>query len=138
MIIGSISLAVGAYLTVSNFQFGQRALPVKSKIVDYGSFQSQNSKSRGYTTMYSPKYEYSFEGKTYLYKSSVHSSVQEFRIGEIVEVLVDPREPQNPQINTFLGRWFLASLLVFLGTLFSGLGYMAYRVLGREVGAKED
>ncbi len=131
MSIGGIILAVVAYLAVSNYKFAQRALPVKGKVVDYNHYESPNSKGGGSTLMYTPIFEYSFNGKPYQYKSSTSTSSQEYEIGETVEILVDPLEPQIPLINTFWEKWFLSVLLGFMGVLFAGMGYLAFRVFGR-------
>ena len=132
MSLGGIMLAVVAYLAFSNYKFEQRAQPVKGKVVDYQSYQSANSKGGGYTTMYTPSFEYPFQGKPYRYKSSTSSSSKEYEIGEAVEVLVDPLEPETPLINTFWEKWFLPVLLGSLGTMFTGMGYLAFRVFGNQ------
>ena len=131
MVVGLIQLAVVAYLIVSHYKFEQRAQPVQGKMIDYDSYQSRDSKTGSTSTMYTPIFEYSFRGKPYKYKSSTSSSMQEYQIDEIVEVLVDPDDPQNPLINSFWEKWFLSILLGFMGTLFGGLGFLAYWFLGR-------
>ena len=125
--VGVIELAVMAYLIVSHYKFEQRAQPVKGTVIDYSTYESKNSKGNGYTTMYTPIFEYSFNGKPYQYKGGTSSSSQEYEINEIVEVLVDPQDPQNPLINSFWEKWFLSILMGFMGVMFGGLGYLSYR-----------
>lgn len=128
MSLGGIMLVVVVYLGVSNYQFSQRAILVKGKVIDYDTYQSRNDNG-GSTTMYTPTFQYKFKGKTYTYKSSTSSSSQDYEIDETVDVLVDPEEPQEILIDTFWEKWFLPILLGFMGLMFSGMGYMAYRLL---------
>jgi len=130
MSVGGILLSVVVYFVISNYQFEQRAVPVMGKIIDYESYLSKNDNG-GSTTMYTPIFQYTFNGKEYTYKSSTSSSSRGYEIGESVEVLVDPDEPLSVLIHSFWDEWFLSILLGIMGTMFAGMGYMAYRVLGR-------
>lgn len=132
MSLGGIMLAVVAYLGVSNYQFTQRAIPVKGKVIDYDTYQSRNDNG-GSTTMHTPTFQYKFKGKTYTYKSTTSSSSRDYEIDETVDVLVDPEKPMEILIDTFWEKWFLPMLLGFMGFMFSGMGYMAYRLLGNKV-----
>lgn len=128
MSIGGIMLAVVVYLSISNYQFSQRAVSVKGKVIDYETYLSRGENGST-TTMYTPTFQYKFGGKTYTYKSNTSTSNQEYEIDESIDVLVDPKEPQEILIDTFWGKWFLPMLLAFMGLLFSGLGYLVYRFL---------
>ncbi len=114
-------LTVCAYLFASQYRFAQRAIRVKATVIAYDN-QSEGS------SMYSPLFEFSFNGVKRTYQSHVSSSSPEFEIGESVEILVDPNDPQSVLINTFLGRWLAFAILGFLGTLFTTLGYLVLRV----------
>ena len=131
MSLGGIMLAVVVYLSASNYQFSQRAIPVKGKVIDYDTYQSRNDNG-GSTTMYTPTYQYKFKGKSYTYKSTTSSSSQNYKIDETVDVLVDPEKPQEILIDSFWEKWFLSILLGFMGFIFSGMGYMSYRLLGNK------
>jgi hypothetical protein len=48
-----------------------------------------------------------------------------------VDVLVDPEEPTEVLIDSFWMIWFVPILLGFLGTLFTGLGSLAYFLFGK-------
>ncbi|HRI78027.1 MAG TPA: DUF3592 domain-containing protein [Cyclobacteriaceae bacterium] len=131
MTVGAIMLGIAAYVVSSHYKFEQRAQKVKGTVIDYHSYESKNDDG-SYTTMYTPTYEYSFNGKSYKYTSNTSSSSQEYQINDAVQILVDPLDPQNPLIDNFWEKWFLPVLLGFMGTLFGGLGFMGYWVLGRE------
>ncbi|MCB0489208.1 MAG: DUF3592 domain-containing protein [Cyclobacteriaceae bacterium] len=129
MTLGSIMLLIVLYIIYSNNQFVKRAIPVMGEVVNYDSYESSNDDG-GTTTMFTPTYAYSFNGREYKYKSTTSSSAQDYSIGDKVEILVDPDDPNSILINDFWERWLLVLVLGFLGTMFSGMGYLVYRFLG--------
>ncbi len=131
MILGGIMLTIVVYLIQSNYQFAQRAIPIKGEVIGYDNHQSSNDNG-GSTTMYTPTFQYDFVGKTYTHKSSTSSSSPSYEIGEEVDVLVDPNDPNEILIDNFWEKWFLPALLGFMGSMFTGMGYLAYRVIGKQ------
>jgi hypothetical protein len=127
--VGCILLVIAAWLGISHYQFAQRAIPVQGIVLSYSSYESKSDDGR-YTTMYTPTYQYQFEGKTFTYKSSNSSSSQEYDVNEKGNVLVDPLQPKEILIDSFWERWFVVILLGGMGTVFAGMGYLVYRVLG--------
>lgn len=130
MCLGLIMLAIAAYFVVSNYQFSKRAITVNGRVIDYDSYQSTGDDG-GSTTMYTPTFEYEFQGKTYTHKSSTSTSSKDYKIHERVDVLVDPDNPKEILIDSFWEKWFVSLLLGFLGAMFTSMGYLAYRVLGK-------
>ncbi len=130
MSLGAIMLITAAYFLISNYQFSQRAITVKGKVIDYDSYQSRNDDG-GSTTMYTPTFEYDFQGKSYTHKSSTSTSSKDYEINELVDVLVDPENPTEVLIDSFWEKWFVSALLSGLGIIFTGMGYLAYRVFGK-------
>jgi hypothetical protein len=129
MSIGIIMLASVTYMVVSNNKFEKIAVHVKGKVIDFTSHESSDDDG-GSTTMYAPVFEYQFNGQTYQYTSSTSSSSPEYDVGEEVEVLVDPKNPNEVLINTFWEKWFLSLVLGIMGVMFTGMGFMAYRLMG--------
>lgn len=129
MSIGLIMLSAVAFLAYRDYQFSLRAIPVTGKVTANESYYSSDSDGGG-TTMYTPTFEYSFNGAIHTHKSNVSSSEMDYSIGESVEILVNPDDPQQILVNEFWERWTLPLILGFLGLMFSGLGYMAYRLFG--------
>lgn len=129
MTVGLLMIGVAAYFVYSNRQFEQRARPVQGTVVDFQSYVSTNDNSS--TTMYKPVFEYVFNGKTYTYVSTTSSSSPEFEVGEKVNILVNPQNPEDVLVDSFLEKWLISLILGIMGTFFTGMGYVAYRVLGR-------
>ena len=130
MSLGGIMLAVVAYLIVSNYNFAQRAIPIKGKVIKFDSYISTDDEGRS-TTMFRPTFEYTYAGKTNTYPSSTSSSSPGYEINDMVDVLVDPDEPEEILIDSFWERWFLPVLLGVMGTMFGGMGYLAFRLFGK-------
>lgn len=128
--VGIIMLAITGIILYSGYTFKQRAQPVQGKVINYNSYQSSNENG-GYTTMYTPVYQYEFGGQTYTQVSSISSSSQEYSPGEAVKILVDPQNPKEIVVDSFAEQGVLPLILGILGLIFSGVGSALFRFLGR-------
>lgn len=129
--IGGLLLGIALILLYSNYTFSKRALPIKCLVLSYETYQSRNDDG-GSTTMYRPTFQYEFRGKTYTYESNSSSSSPEFQAGETVDALIDPEEPTEILIASFMEQWFAIVLLGGMGTMFGGLGFLVFRQLGKQ------
>jgi hypothetical protein len=129
--IGGLLLGIALILLYSNYTFSKRALPIKCLVLSYETYQSRNDDG-GSTTMYRPTFQYEFRGKTYTYESNSSSSSPEFQAGEMVDALIDPEEPTEILIESFMEQWFAIVLLGGMGTVFGGLGFLVFRQLGKQ------
>lgn len=131
MCIGIGLLMVVIYLVYTHQQFEKNAERVNGTLLEYQSYESKNDDGGGYTTMYTPVFAYSFRGKTFRQPGNSSSSVKEYDIGQPVEILVDPENPSEILVNSFMEKWFLPLLLGIMGAVFSGIGYVVFVVLGK-------
>jgi cytoskeletal protein RodZ len=131
MSIGMVMLVFVFYLLYTHQQFEKNAHTVNGTVVEFQSYESRNENSSS-TTMYTPVFEYEFKGKKYTYVSTSSSNIKEYEVGEPLEILVDPENPSEVLVNSFMEKWFLPLLLGFMGALFTGLGYVALTVLGKK------
>jgi tetrahydromethanopterin S-methyltransferase subunit G len=130
MSIGMVLLVVAGYFVYDHQQFEKTAVTVTGTVVDFHSYVSNNDNSS--TTMYSPIFEYEYEGKKYTHVSTSGSNVKEYDVGEQLDILVNPENPADVLVNSFMEKWFVPALLGFLGTMFTGLGYVAFAVMGKK------
>jgi hypothetical protein len=130
MFIGVILLGIAVWIYSNNKQFEKRAERVMGKVSGYDNYESSNDDG-GSTTMYTPIFEYSFNGKEYLKPGSVSSSSPDFEIGEPVEILVDPLNPEEILIESFSQKWLGIIILLVLGTIFTGVGYLVFRLMAK-------
>ena len=113
MILGIIGLIVSGVLTIIEMH-GPRTATATGKIV---------------AAEYNPLIEFSTaDGQVIRFNNTVHSS--SWGDGDSVPVAYDPNNPQNASIDSFAGRWFLASLAAMLGGFFVLIG-IVLTVLGR-------
>jgi hypothetical protein len=63
-------------------------------------------------------------GRTIEFISPISTRPARYNIGERVEVLYDPQNPKQAQINSFLHLWFTTLMLIFFGLFFVGMGFL--------------
>lgn len=76
-----------------------------------------------------PTIEYEYQGEVYQYYSTVQSNPPSYEMGEEVEVYVDTDDPDNVIINTISERWIAIIILGIIGTVFSGVGLLVFRLM---------
>ena len=65
-------------------------------------------------TMYTPIYTFTYDKKTYEVSQASYSSVEKYPIGNSIEILIDPANP-----NDFIMKGFaMYKLLIFMGVIF--------------------
>lgn len=132
MCLGIVLLAYVFYLRYAYQQFEETAVTVKGTVVDFQSEITEHDRGRmgTYTTItYTPVFEYVYEGKKYTYVSTSSSKEKEYEVGERFDILVNPENPANVLVHSFMEKWSTPAWLGFLGTLFTGLGYVLFAVL---------
>jgi len=112
-IFGSVSFIL---LTVAAaiFYYGQKAQDQYTKI------EGTVIKNQFKGDMARPVIQYSWEGKELLYADNTYTSPPAYDRGEKVELFVNPNDPKDVWINTFMGRYFVMTILGGLGLLFLG------------------
>lgn len=77
---------------------------------------------------YCPVIRYSvIGGATYTHHSDICSWPSFYEQGQHVILYVDRIDPQRVQLSDFFSMWFLPILFVFMGAIFGGVGYWAFR-----------
>jgi hypothetical protein len=76
-------------------------------------------------TTYYPRVQFEAEGRSYQFKGQVGSGYGTFSVGEQVEVLYDPADPDRARINSFVQLWFFPMFLGVLGAVFTAFGASA-------------
>jgi len=127
LVVGISLLGVVAYLVYSNNVFEQRAIPVQGTVTEYQQYESSDDDG-GSTTMYTPVYQYEYNGQSYTHVSTLSSSGKSHELGEQIDILVDPLNPTEILINTFWEKWFLSVVLGFVGLVFTVIGFGVFRM----------
>ena len=73
-------------------------------------------------TVYHPVYTFTTEdGQELTQEDKLGSNPPAFIVGQEVQVLYSPRNPQSAKIKTFSGLYFTPSILFFTGAVFLGI-----------------
>lgn len=73
-------------------------------------------------TSYSPVVSFQVNGYDYKFVSSSGSNPPEYQTGQSVEVMYDPQNPFNADINSWSDKWFGVIIFIILGIVFTALG----------------
>jgi hypothetical protein len=115
-VLGFVLLSLGFGFGFRDYSVTMHSLPVTGRVVALEISDAGSSRT------YTPVVEYFLGGKSLHMKTSasIHPT---HLVGEEVELLVDPRKPLDPALNSFLERWFLILMLAGTGLFFSIAGF---------------
>lgn len=116
---GLIFVCVGAGILMNELAFGRTAQKAEGVVVD---LVSRTTTGKRRSTVYAPAVEFPVNGKTVRFVSSTASSPPEHEVGERVPVLYDPSRPENAEIDTWMARFFLPTVFLILGSIFTAIG----------------
>lgn len=130
--IGAGLLLGGGYLAYHQYDFLDRAVETKGRVLE----MVRKTRSKGRPT-YAPKVSFkTAEGVSVEFTSKLSSSSPSYGVGETVNVLYDPIDPQGAEIKGFLSIWLGPMVLLIMGSfmfLFSVLGGRLYTKKSVEV-----
>lgn len=67
-----------------------------------------------------PVIRYQFEGQELLYADNTYTNPPAYERGEKVELFVNPTDPKDVWINSFMGRYFAMTIVGGIGLVFLG------------------
>ncbi|MDX1672512.1 MAG: DUF3592 domain-containing protein [Balneolaceae bacterium] len=117
-LIGAGALVLGIYLGYDRAEFLETALPDTGKVVALNEKSSTSDGTTSYT--YYPVVEYTpgdNENKI-TFEHDVGSNPPSYSVGEEVEVLYDPQDPDEAIIDAGIMNWFGAGIATILGLFF--------------------
>jgi hypothetical protein len=126
LLIGLALLGFTTHLFLKNQDFTKRAVPLMGTVTAYDQYESSDDDGST-TTMYTPIFDYDYNGTRYTHTSEMSSSSQSYAIGESIELLIDPEQPEAVLVNSFTGMWLLPLLLGVMGSVFTLVGFFAIR-----------
>lgn len=109
--IGLLELVIVVFIFISNQDLANNGVIVTATVVD---------------DPYQPTFEYIFEGDTLYHYSSASSDPPSYHLGEQVEMYVNPVDPYDVMVNTFMDRWFVIVLVGGMGAVFFGIGLASF------------
>ena len=118
---GSLALLVGLSVGAWSASQGWGTLKAQGTVVDVVS----QDWGDGDSTV--PVVDYSVDGKTFTCRGAIGFSPPLHKIGEQVEVLRRPDQPDSGHINTFLDRWVFPLMFTVIGGIFCVIGFCFLR-----------
>lgn len=117
-LIGGLLFAIGAFLFFRTRAFISKAQEVKGTVTEM--VYSHSSEGGG---GYSPVYQFkTITGKIVTVQDSLSSSPPQFEVGQTIDVLYDPENPQSARIKKWMNLYFVTLLLCGMGFIFGGIG----------------
>lgn len=80
---------------------------------------SRDSESSGYTPVFRFR---TLEGQEVEISGNLRSNPPQFQVGQTIDVLYDPDNPQKARIKKWMNLYFVPALLGFLGLVFGSIG----------------
>ena len=89
------------------------AVQLESKgVVTEGIVVEMDASTTDGSTTYAPIIEFQVNGQTYSFKGGISSNPPQYSVGDQVNVLYDPGNPETAQINKTSERWLTPLLLI--------------------------
>ena len=104
LVIGPLLMFPGVYFIASAYSFSARSASTAGTVIAMSPGSTQ-----------SPTVEYFVDNCRFVHKSNVSSSPPRYSIGDAVELVYDPDDPQSAAINSFVQRWLLPLACVMGG-----------------------
>ena len=133
LISGIGMVIVGSVLLGNAYRFKRDGILCHAEIVDL--FERGESGSH---TTFSPVFKFQDSaGKEYIVRSSHSSSHPDVAVGDKVEIIYAPDDPENASINSFIGVWGLSVFITAMGVLQSILVVIVYLFLTSKLSKTE-
>ena len=119
-LVGGLLALIGLFLFIRTRIFIGKAQGVKGTVIQMVYSRSSSSSSSG---GYAPVYQFrTLDGQTIMIHDSLSSNPPRFQVGQEIEVLYDPGNPQKAHLNKWINLYFVPVLLGGIGLIFGGVG----------------
>lgn len=120
-LVGGLLALIGVFLFIRTRIFIGKAQEAKGTVIQM--VYSRTSSSSGSGGGYAPVYQFrTFDGQNIVIQDSLSSNPPRFQVGQEIEVLYDPGNPQKARLNKWMNLYFVPLLLGGIGLIFGGVG----------------
>ncbi|MCC7118282.1 MAG: DUF3592 domain-containing protein [Anaerolineales bacterium] len=126
-LVGGLLFVIGAFLFIRTRIFLGKAQETKGTVTQM--VYRRSSKGGG---GYSPVYEFrTIDGQTITGRDNLSTNPPMFQVGQTIDVLYDPANPNNARIKKWMSLYFTSVLLCGMGATFgcTGLALLAGRIM---------
>jgi len=115
--VGFILITLAVFFLLRTRAFISRSRQTQATITQM--IYSRDEDGGGYI----PEFRFrTLEGQEIEVRGSLRTNPPQFKVGQVIEVLYDPDNPQNARIKKWFNLYFVPMLLGFLGLLFGSIG----------------
>lgn len=117
-LLGGLFILLALFLFMRTRMFLAKAQETKGTITEM--IAKRGSKGG---TSYSPVYEFrTITGQMVKVEESLSTNPPRFQVGQTVDVLYDPENPQSARVKNWMSLYFMSALFGFLGFTFFSIG----------------
>jgi hypothetical protein len=120
--VAFILLSIASYLFYINHVATGDYVKIKGEVI-------RNQFSDG---MARPVIQYQWYGESKVYADNTYSNPPAYKRGDVVEIFVNPNNPDDVVINTFLSRYLAMTIVGGLGLFFLGFLILFHFVFSRK------
>ncbi|MFH1185490.1 MAG: DUF3592 domain-containing protein [Chloroflexota bacterium] len=120
-LIGGLLVLLAVFFYMRTRSFIGRAKEAKGTVIQmvYRRNSSDSDSGGGYSAVYQFR---TLDGQTIAKQDSLSSNPPRFKVGQQIDVLYEPGDPNKAQINNWMSLYFLPALLGGLGLISGGVG----------------
>ncbi|MBI5654730.1 DUF3592 domain-containing protein [Candidatus Uhrbacteria bacterium] len=119
-VVGIVALVGTGYWINHELSFINRSQKSQGMVLEMVRRVSTSKKS---ADTFAPRIKFTLpDGSSQEFTSTLSSSWKFYRVGQKVDVLYDPAQPDTAEINSFFALWVGPCILGFLGLTFSSIG----------------
>lgn len=112
ILFGNLFLAAfclwGAYAGYTSWRLQNEGITTTGMVIQ----MEESNSSEGGCCVYSPVIEFTVNGQTYSFDGGNASDPPAYRVGEGVEVIYDPSDPDTAQIDKWTERWLFPIIII--------------------------
>jgi hypothetical protein len=124
-VMGFVLLSLGFVFGFLDYSFTMRSLPVTGKIIGMEVSGSDES-----SRIFTPVIEYTISGQS-LHLKLPSTPQPAYMVRDEIGLLIDPRRPLEPELNSFLERWFFILVTAGTGLFMSVVGFIVRKMTAR-------
>jgi len=118
-ISGVISLAIGTLLIVRMYRFLRSAKGFAGKVVDY---EQRYGETLDVWVLHPVITYKDATGEKVTFTDPAGTSPPRHKVGKRVTVLIDPADPDNPEIESLLSQKLIPAFVLAMGAIFIAVG----------------
>jgi hypothetical protein len=112
---GVVSIVFGVGMYRENRAFADRATAAPGKVIGFETWESGTGSDERENIHYAVVIYKTEDGRDVRFRGPSKDGLVKLKQGDAVRVLYDPKETQTVKVDSFMGLWFGATMLIGVG-----------------------